>query len=79
MNERTDFAIHHLRFEVEALTPLVLPARAGPSIRGALWGALQRHFCPASPAPSRPQPAAVSSLPTRQGDTTPRRLPTGAR
>lgn len=50
MNERTEFTVHHLRFEVQALTPLVLPAHAGPSIRGALFGALQRHFCPASQA-----------------------------
>jgi hypothetical protein len=48
MTERNEFTVHHLRFEVEALTPLLLPAHAGPSIRGALWGALQRHFCPAS-------------------------------
>jgi CRISPR/Cas system endoribonuclease Cas6 (RAMP superfamily) len=48
MTERSEFTVHHLRFEVEALTPLLLPAHAGPSIRGALWGALQRHFCPAS-------------------------------
>jgi hypothetical protein len=46
MNENEQFTVHHLRFEVEALTPLVLPAYAGPSIRGALFGALQRHFCP---------------------------------
>jgi hypothetical protein len=48
MHEGNEFAVHHLRFEVEALTTLVLPAHAGPSIRGALWGALQRHFCPLS-------------------------------
>jgi len=47
MTEQTQFTVHHLRFEVQALTPLVLPAHAGPSIRGALWGALHRHFCPA--------------------------------
>jgi hypothetical protein len=46
MNENKQFTVHHLRFEVEALTPLVLPAYAGPSIRGALFGALKRHFCP---------------------------------
>lgn len=46
MNEHKQFTVHHLRFEVEARTPLVLPAHAGPSIRGALFGALQRHFCP---------------------------------
>jgi hypothetical protein len=47
MSEANDFTVHHLRFEVEALMPLLLPAHAGPSIRGALFGALQRHFCPA--------------------------------
>jgi hypothetical protein len=50
MNQPPDhgngFTAHHLRFEVEALTPLLLPAHAGPSLRGALFGALQRHFCP---------------------------------
>ena len=46
MIEQTEFAVQHLRFTVEALTPLVLPAHAGPSLRGALFGALQRHFCP---------------------------------
>jgi hypothetical protein len=50
MSENTEFTIHHLRFEVETLTPLMLPAHAGPSIRGALFGALQRHFCPAPAA-----------------------------
>ncbi len=49
MINRSEFTVHHLRFEVEALTPLILPAYAGPSIRGALFGALQRHFCPAPP------------------------------
>jgi len=48
MTEANEFTVHHLRFEVEALTPLALPAHAGPSIRGALFGALQHHFCPAS-------------------------------
>jgi hypothetical protein len=48
MSEHTEFTVHHLRFEVEARTPLLLPAHAGPSIRGALWGALRHHFCPAS-------------------------------
>jgi len=47
MTECVSLTAHHLRFEVEALTPLLLPAYAGPSIRGALFGALTRHFCPA--------------------------------
>jgi hypothetical protein len=50
MNDNKQFTVHHLRFEVEALTRLLLPAYAGPSIRGALFGALQRHFCPESQA-----------------------------
>jgi hypothetical protein len=50
MKENSQFTVHHLRFEVEALTTLLLPAYAGPSIRGALFGALQRHFCPESQA-----------------------------
>jgi len=48
--KNTAFAVHHLRFEVETLTPLMLPAHAGPSIRGALFGSLQRHFCSAPAA-----------------------------
>jgi len=51
----TTFTVHHLRFEVEALTPLLLPAYAGPSIRGALFSALRRHFCPAG-ADDTPSP-----------------------
>lgn len=42
----TVFTAHHIRFEIETLTPLLLPAHAGPSIRGALFGALRHHFCP---------------------------------
>jgi hypothetical protein len=53
MNEENAFTVHHLRFEVEATTPLVLPVYAGPAIRGALFAALQRHFCPA-PAGATP-------------------------
>jgi len=55
MTQRTDFAVHHLRFEVEALTLLLLPAHAGPSIRGALFDALRCHFCP---LPARETPGA---------------------
>ena len=50
MNDDNEFTVHHLRFEVEALTPLMLPPHAGSSIRGALFGALIRHFCPAPSA-----------------------------
>lgn len=46
IQEPASFTAHHLRFEVQARTPLLLPAYAGPSIRGALFGALRRHFCP---------------------------------
>ena len=44
--DTTAFTAHHLRFEVEMLTPLLLPAYAGSSIRGALFSALRHHFCP---------------------------------
>jgi hypothetical protein len=40
MNENSTFTVHHLRFEVEATTPLVLPPPAGPKLRAALYGAL---------------------------------------
>jgi hypothetical protein len=46
MKDESTFAVHHFRFEVEALTPLVLPAHPGPAFRAALFAALQRHFCP---------------------------------
>jgi hypothetical protein len=62
MNEHDPFTVHHLRFEVEALTPLALPAYAGPSIRGALFGALQRHFCPV-PATETPDAAHKAVCP----------------
>lgn len=48
MDPTRPFTAHHIRFEVETLTPLLLPACAGPSIRGALFGALRSHFCPLS-------------------------------
>ena len=40
------FTAHHIRFTVEAQTPLLLPANAGPGIRAALFDALRHHFCP---------------------------------
>jgi hypothetical protein len=40
MNESNTFMVHHLRFEVEAVTPLALPPPAGPKLRAALYGAL---------------------------------------
>ena len=46
MNTNQGFTANHIRFEVGTLTPLLLPGYAGPSIRGALFGALRQHFCP---------------------------------
>lgn len=40
MNQNNTFTVHHLRFEVEATTPLVLPSPTGPKLRAALYGAL---------------------------------------
>jgi len=40
MNPEARFEVHHLRFEVEATTPLVLDAPAGPKLRAALFEAL---------------------------------------
>jgi len=49
----SDFTAHHIRFEAEPLTPLVLPAYAGPGIRAALFDALRHHFCPAPDSEAR--------------------------
>ena len=40
MSERGVFTVHHLRFEVEAITPLALDAPAGPKLRAALYQAM---------------------------------------
>jgi hypothetical protein len=40
MTDNITFTVHHLRFEVEATTPLELPAPAGPKLRAALYQAL---------------------------------------
>ncbi len=39
------FAVHRLRFTVEVQTPLELSPWPGGNIRGALLGALRRHYC----------------------------------
>ena len=44
----TEFTATHFRFEVQALTPLAFAEYTGSSLRGALVGALQRNFCPAT-------------------------------
>lgn len=41
-----DLSVHHLWFTVEATTPIWLPGESGPSLRGALIGALRQHYCP---------------------------------
>lgn len=46
MSEPNDFAVHHLRFEVEATTALALDAPAGPKLRAALYQAMGM-VCPA--------------------------------
>jgi len=40
MNHPNAFTVHHLRFEVEATTPLALPPPAGSKLRAALYEAL---------------------------------------
>jgi hypothetical protein len=40
VNLDSSFRVHHLRFEVEATTPLVLVAPSGPKLRAALFDAL---------------------------------------
>jgi hypothetical protein len=40
VNENSTFSVHHLRFEVETVTPLALPPPAGPKLRAALYQAL---------------------------------------
>lgn len=43
----TDFTATHFRFQVEAVTPVAFDDYTGSALRGAMVGALQRHFCPA--------------------------------
>jgi hypothetical protein len=58
----TDYlTIHHLWFTVEAITPISLPAEAGPAIRGALITALRQHYCP--DASLRPQGSRIEQSP----------------
>ncbi|MGQ9569194.1 MAG: CRISPR system precrRNA processing endoribonuclease RAMP protein Cas6 [Anaerolineae bacterium] len=49
----SEFTAHHLRFVLKAETLLELPAHKGSALRGALFGALKAHYCP---APSAPDP-----------------------
>lgn len=41
-----DLTIHHLRFTCTALSPIALGANKGAAFRGALIGALRKHYCP---------------------------------
>lgn len=52
------FTAHHLRFTVEVQTPLELPPYKGPALRGALFGALRAHYCPAQGDPG-PEHSAI--------------------
>lgn len=60
--QNAPFTAHHLRFEVEAITPLLLSGYPGPAIRGALFGALRRHFCPASVPAAGPPTAEHKAI-----------------
>ena len=40
MNENNAFTVHHLRFQVQATTPLALDPPPGPKLRAALYQAL---------------------------------------
>jgi len=55
-----NFTVHRFRFEVEAITPIAWYPYKGSSIRGALFGALRRHYCP---APDDPDPAHSAVCP----------------
>src|SRR5437870_8473657 len=44
-----DLTIHHLRFTCTAQTAIVIGANKGAAFRGALLGALRKHYCPAAP------------------------------
>ena len=56
----SDFTAYRFEFEVEAVTPILFPPYKGPAIRGALFGALRRHYCP---APDDPDPAHSAVCP----------------
>ncbi len=54
------FSVYRLRFTVQVETPLELPPWPGSTIRGALLGALRRHYCP---APDDPDPGHSARCP----------------
>ena len=56
----SDFTVHRFQFEVEVVTPIEFNPYKGPSIRGALFNALRRHYCP---APDDPDPAHSAICP----------------
>jgi hypothetical protein len=41
------FSVHHLRFTLQAVDHIELPRQGGVALRGALYAALSRHYCPA--------------------------------
>ncbi|HEY65293.1 MAG TPA: CRISPR system precrRNA processing endoribonuclease RAMP protein Cas6 [Caldilineae bacterium] len=51
---------HHLRIEVRAQTPLAFNRQPGGQLRGALFGVLRRHYCP---APDDPDPGHSAVCP----------------
>jgi len=44
-----DFSVHHLRFTVEATTPIEMGAYKGSALRGAWTGYMRRAYCGAPP------------------------------
>ena len=46
----SDFTIHHIRFTVEATTPIVMEPFKGSAIRGAWQSYISRAYCGAPPA-----------------------------
>ncbi len=57
----TGLAVHHLRFSVEAQTPIELGLQAGAQLRGALYNALRSQSCTAPGA--KHDPAQVDWCP----------------
>ncbi len=51
---------YHLRVEVRAQTPLAFDRQPGQQLRGALFGVLRHHYCP---APTDPDPSHSATCP----------------
>ncbi len=62
------FTVHRLWFTVEVQTPLELPPWPGSALRGALLGALRRHYCvaPRDPDPGHSMRCPVCWLMARE-------------